>query len=77
MTSIDNIEALALHDEWNVHWDGDPKMGGGFHVCSIGTGMATLREAEDIKATYERLDPRGDRHPNLRIVHRMVSKWTS
>ncbi len=59
-----------LHDEFGLQWDGDPKMGGGFYVCSIGTTWRTEKEARN---AIKVIRPK----PGLRIVHRWVSDWES
>ena len=60
----------VLHDEFGVQWDGEPKMGGGFHVCSVGTTWRTYKEARE--ATERAFLTR---RPGLRVVHRMASEW--
>jgi len=59
-----------LHEEWGIQWDGEPKMGGGFHVCSVGTTWRTEQEARDA-AQHASIS----RRPGFRLVHRMVSEW--
>ena len=60
-----------LHNEFRVQWDGEPKMGGGFHVCSVGTTWRTEKEAREAVQRW----PGAKTKPGLRIVHRLVSDW--
>ena len=62
--------SLFLREEWGVQWDGEPKMGGGFHICSIGTTWPTEQEAREACSRASLA-----RRPGFRIVHRMVSDW--
>lgn len=63
----------VLHDEFSVQWDGEPKMGGGFHICSIGTVWYTYKEAREAVKRW----PSAGQKPGLRIMHRVASEWVS
>jgi len=58
-------------DEWGIQWDGDPKMGGGFHVQGLGATWPTEAEARTVA------DRVLNRKPSLRIVYRVASSWTT
>jgi len=58
----------VLHEEWAVQYDGDPKMGGGCHVQTMGQ-WRTLKEAE---LAIERVLTH---KPNIHIMHRWTSEW--
>ena len=59
-----------VRDEWGIQWDGDPKMGGGFHVQGLGQTWPTEAEARTVA------DRVLNRKPSQRIVHRVASAWT-
>lgn len=60
-----------LRRVYRIAWDGEPKMGGGFHVASVGTEFYS---AADVLAAIDRsLSLRGK--PGLRVETRLVSEW--
>jgi hypothetical protein len=55
---------------WRVVWDGEPKMGGGYHEQSIGKEFHTRVEVD---RAVEVLSSRSK--PNLRVQTRTVTEW--
>jgi hypothetical protein len=64
-------EIPVLHDEWTIQWNGDPKMGGGFWVHTIGATWSTEEEARNAAERAGLLKL----HHDARIVHRVASDW--
>jgi hypothetical protein len=64
------IALSLLHEEWQVQYDGEPKMGGGFHVL----GTHVWRRLEDAEMALKVLNQTGKR-PSIRIAHRWATEW--
>jgi hypothetical protein len=60
----------GLRQVWRLVCDGEPKMGGGYHVIQLASEVGTRAEAT---AAYNVMRNRGK--DNLRVETRFVSDW--